>query len=566
MRCTSLFLSLTLAFLASRCGDAETDLDGEDDAAPDTEEDPVQDFVPDPVPDPSQDLPADEAPVEDVFVDPVPDPVEDLPADTPSEDVADDEGATPAGRLLHAGIISSILVSPTDNALFYFFNDWGWNSMGGFLGTATSSGVVSADLGFDSYTIGAVYTDHVGGSRLFYYKDFGYGYDTPLAMADLSSVRAVTYAGGNVTCLHVEEDGFALFVDPYYDEPSEEDWFQTGTIRFIRPGSTTVEEIMMGAGACSLDEWGYMEFEPALSPDRQWLAYYDFAWYTPDWPDIELMLVALDPASTEPPTWVSMLYNSPRAAPAFTPDSAKLLHLDHSDRLAVYPVADPDSAFTFTSSTYPTLSYRVVSSTQVLFSAENSSGDTDMVLGNLETGEETFLGAPHGWGRVTPAQTAGYAYVDYAYGGGLHLLNLSDGTFTLVDTEDLYWTTRGSKPLQLVGDRIIYITGNDTDGYEVRTADPIHGESMRTLVADYVVYLRYDYDDLFEITADGSAILYLDYRDYAVHRTEIATGATTIAAENVIMFRYIRAADQLAVVRGRGSGPALAGDGLYLVP
>jgi hypothetical protein len=32
------------------------------------------------------------------------------------------------------------------------------------------------------------------------------------------------------------------------------------------------------------------------------------------------------------------------------------------------------------------------------------------------------------------------------------------------------------------------------------------------------------------------------------------------------MFRYIRAADQLAVVRGRGSGPALAGDGLYLVP
>ena len=51
-----------------------------------------------------------------------------------------------------------------------------------------------------------------------------------------------------------------------------------------------------------------------------------------------------------------------------------------------------------------------------------------------------------------------------------------------------------------------------------------------------------------------------------MHRTEIATGTTTVAAEDVIMFRYIRAADQLAVVRGRDSGAALPGDGLYLVP
>jgi len=83
-----------------------------------------------------------------------------------------------------------------------------------------------------------------------------------------------------------------------------------------------------------------------------------------------------------------------------------------------------------------------------------------------------------------------------------------------------------------------------------------------------VIYYRFDYDDLFEITSDGSAIVYLGFHHsyYSVHRTEIDTGATSVVAEGVIMYRYVQAAGQLVVVRGRNSGRAEVGDGLYLVP
>ncbi len=542
--------------IAAGCGDSETTGDAGDDALddrpPDTAPDAVDDPLPDIIPDPSSEDAAAE------------DGAGDLPTDTaPDTDAADipseEEPAT--ARLVHEGIISSLHVSPTEDAVFFFYNDWGWSSGGGYLATASSSGLV-ADLGMESYTVGMILNDNVGGRRLLYYMELAPDADTPLAMADMTSVRQLSFCGNN-SCLNVErEDGFAAFVDTYMVEPEE--FYVKGPVKIVRPGSSAAEGIG-GTGACGVDEYDMIELVSAVSPDRAWFAYYDYSWHMPEWPDIELTIIRISPSISDTPAMVSMLYNHPRAAPVFTPDSSKLVYLDQNNMVAFYPVSDPDGASRFEYGTYPHLAFKVMSNTEVLFPAENESEETDIAAGNMETGVVRILGSPHGWGRIIPSGTAGYTYVDFGL-NGLYWLDLSDGAFTLVEEDAIHWG-RSWDGLKVHGDRVVYVTGNSTDGYELKTADPLHGESARTIVSDYSAYLRFDFDDLFQITSDGRAVLYIHSTEKALKRTAIETGDTaTLASPDVIMYRYIRASDRIAFVRGKNGGTADPGEGLYLLP
>jgi len=430
------------AFMISTgCEESGGELDGEgEDSLIDTIDDQQQDHTVE-IADMEEDLSPDTVPdaVPDTAPDTAPDVIPDVIPDAAEEDIIDEEVPLPSGRLVYAGVISSLHVSPTEDAIFFFHNDGYWNNIGGMLGTAGSTSGLISDLGMDSYTTGFTDSENVGGRRLFYYKEIGFDMDTPLAMATLHDVSQLSFNGNN-SCLHVEEDGFAAYVDVYM-EPPEGEWYQTGTIKIVRAGSSTVEWTR-AIGACGVDESSSLNFVPALSPDGQWMAYYDYSFYSPDWANIELSLLQISPDVSTDPQYIALYYNAPRAVPAFTSDSSKLVYLDNRDNVTVYPVDDPSSAFTFDHDTYPTLQFKVISNSEVLFPAENTSGDMDIVLGDLETGETGFLNSPHGWGRMTLPETEGYVFVSFHSDGGLYLLDVAAGTFTLVESEEIFWDTR----------------------------------------------------------------------------------------------------------------------------